>query len=176
MNNWKEFYEKRINSSYQDYFNERYEKFIEFIVSFQPIHIVEAGCGIGSVGNAIYFYCSMKGLKIDISGFDLSKDMVNLANRNKYNKLQEKYIQGDIFQNSYDGFAVTHGVLEHFSDEEILKISHLYPNSIHYVPLDKYHEPSFGDERLMSKDFWLDLLKPEYYFTMNNEHDLVFKL
>lgn len=170
---WYEFYKERINSSYQDYFNERYKLMIDFILSFEPKVVVDAACGIGSISKALNRFYE-KPLKRQ--GFDIDEEMVKLANKNM-NSGHLHFKQGDIFdyKNATDELTVTHGVLEHFTDSQIKLILNRYPNSIHYVPLDAYHTPSFGDERLLPKDYWIETFKPSYYFTMNNEHDLVFK-
>lgn len=165
---WYEFYKDRINSSYQDYFNERYKPMIDFILSFEPTLVVDAACGIGSISKALVH----RGVRCE--GFDGDKEMVKLANRNVSSVYFE---EGNLFnsENFTKELTITHGVLEHFEDEQIEFLLEHYSNSIHYVPLDKYHTPSFGDERLLPKDYWIETFKPSYYFTMNNEHDLVFK-
>lgn len=174
-NDWKSFYEQRINSSYQEYFENRYKPFLDFVKQSQsnPFMsektIFELGCGIGSVSKALakdnFVY----------SGIDLSQDMVNLANLNNNCDL---FTQGDIFNINYpcDVTGVSHGVLEHFSDKQILSITKKFNGSIHYVPLDKYLVPSFGDERLLSLEYWLDLVNPRRHFTFNDDYDLCFQV
>ena len=70
-----------------------------------------------------------------------------------------------------------HGVLEHFSDEECVKIvSQQRENArvkvVHYVPLDKYVTPSFGDERLLPAFHWVSLLSPTRVWVENDGYDL----
>lgn len=165
-NNWKEFYKNRINSTYQNYFEKKYRPFLEYINSQDDLLMLEAGCGIGSVSK----YLHKQGKISD--GFDLCPYMVDLANKNTDTKV---FKQGDIFKKSNNYFlTITHGVLEHFSNEKIIEFIERYPNSINYVPLDKYITPSFGDERLLSKEYWLELIKPDYYLTFNDGYDLMF--
>ena len=170
--NWYEFYRTRVNSDYQTYFEKRYKPFLDFIISFNPAVVIDAGCGIGSLSK---FLISKR---IDCLGFDIDSKMVDLA---RQNVKKGAFYQCDILHPNEqmimwnNDLVVTHGVLEHFTDVEIRDILKLWPNSIHYVPLDKYHEPSFGDERLLPKRHWLGLVDPEYSFTFNNEHDLCFK-
>jgi 2-polyprenyl-3-methyl-5-hydroxy-6-metoxy-1,4-benzoquinol methylase len=170
MNNkWHEFYKSRINSSYQDYFEDRYRPFLEYLHRQIYATVTEMGCGIGSVSKYLLkhgFICS---------GFDICPEMVELA---KLNVGHNIFYQDDILSHhSTDGvIGVSHGVLEHFSDEQILSIVKNNKDSIHYVPLDKYTTPSFGDERLLPLEYWIDLVKPKEYFTFNNEHDLCFKI
>jgi len=166
-NNWHDFYAARVNSTYQDYFEEKYAPFLELITSRAPAVVFEAGCGIGSVSK-----CLLKH-EIPCYGIDLCDDTASLANTNVGKDI---FTQGDLFKHSTYDLTVTHGVLEHFTDAEILRIASLYPNSIHYVPLDKYVTPSFGDERLLPAEYWRQLLKPSVFEVFNDGYDLMFKL
>lgn len=170
-NDWKSFYQSRVNSGYQDKFEQNYAPFLEFITEQTKYskYIIEMGCGIGSVSKALLkqgYTCS---------GFDLSPDMVELANTNVGANL---FRQGDIFKEQLpvDIIGVSHGVLEHFSDEQIQQICEANKYSIHYVPLDKYVIPSFGDERLLPYQHWLDLVQPRDWFLFNKGHDLCFQV
>ena len=42
----------------------------------------------------------------------------------------------------------------------------------HYVPTSQYTSPSFGDERLLPIDYWITLVKPDYYLLDNDGKDL----
>lgn len=164
---WNKFYEDRINSTYQDYFEQRYEPFLEVIDQLKNSNgILELGCGIGSVSKAV-------GGKF--KGFDLCPDMVRLANLNTQS---ENFHTQDIFGTVFDPgvLKVSHGVLEHFSDSQIQDICESCLNSIHYVPLDKYVTPSFGDERLLPYQYWLKLTTPKMWMLFNDDHDLMFVL
>lgn len=172
-NNWYNFYEKRVNSTYQRYFEFKYHPFLNTILEEKPRQIVETGCGIGSVSKFIKQY------NIDCFGFDIDRDIVKLANKNTNTDV---FFKGDIFDKELAEFvtasnntlAVSHGVLEHFNDNDIKKILKLYPYSVHYVPLKGYGKPSFGDERLLTQKEWLHLVKPKRYKVFNNGLDLMF--
>ena len=169
MNNWYSFYKDRINSTYQNYFEERYAPFLEFIRKQNNFDIVELGCGIGSVSK----YLSKRGFKC--SGFDLCPDMVNLANLNT--GLDTFYIGNILNEKCKSGsLGVSHGVLEHFKTKDILQVVYSFPESIHYIPLDKYEIPSFGNERLLPYEFWLKLVQPKEWFLFNEDKDLCFKV
>ena len=101
--------------------------------------------------------------------------MADLSNQNTQT---QNFRQGDIFQESWEHstLKVTHGVLEHFSDSQIQNICERCGNSIHYVPLDKYKTPSFGDERLLPYEYWLELTTPVSWMLFNDDHDLMFIL
>lgn len=174
---WDSFYNSRINSSYQDHFERKYAVFLAMLLNahdnYNPDeYILEAGCGIGSVSKFLAKYT------IKSSGFDLCSNMVQYSRKN--NQITHKafaFWEADLFNyNDVSRLTVTHGVLEHFSDDKILEIIKIYPNSVHYVPLDKYIIPSFGDERLLPVEHWLDLVKPVEYKVFNNGLDLAFKI
>ena len=73
----------------------------------------------------------------------------------------------------------SHGVLEHFEDHEIHEILHyqkaISPLLIHYVPSDKYTYKSFGDERLLSKEYWKENFNPTEIIEFNSGYDLILK-
>lgn len=170
-NNWKDFYEARINSTYQDYFEKRYEIMLDVIKDLKPQYILEEGIGIGSISKALN--------KKDIFsyGFDNNLDMLNLCQKNN----PKLYVFNDCIivpkDKYYNDLIVTHGVLEHFNDNQIKTIfkryKENYNRNIHYVPLDGYEKPSFGDERLLSYKYWLNLVKPKNYILFNNNCDLL---
>jgi hypothetical protein len=71
----------------------------------------------------------------------------------------------------------SHGLLEHFSDEDIRKIIKASCNDgarviVHYVPSDRYEQPSFGDERLMSAGQWHEIVAPHNIIEFNDGYDL----
>ena len=109
------------------------------------------------------------------SGIDIDPRMVKLAN---INTDSNNFKQGSIFDFEYpqDVLKVSHGVLEHFNDDDIKMICENCPHSIHYVPLDKYVTPSFGDERLLPYEHWLEVATPITWMLFNNDHDLMFLL
>ena len=167
MGNWHDFYAKRINSGYQQYFEARYEPFLDAIKQLRNLNgIQELGCGIGSVSKAIGG---------NFRGIDIDPMMVHLANKNTSTT---NFTVGDIFESVGDcsTLSVTHGVLEHFTDQQIEEICRSCCNSIHYVPLDKYKTPSFGDERLLPYEHWLELATPITWMLFNDDHDLMFIL
>jgi hypothetical protein len=71
----------------------------------------------------------------------------------------------------------SHGVLEHFKDEQIKYIIRRQKQEaqrvIHYVPTNKYVKQSFGDERLMSAKEWIKRFSPTNFKTFNSGFDLI---
>lgn len=163
---WSKFYKDRVNSSYQLYFEKRYASFIDAIQAMEPKGILDAGCGIGSISKTFKKY----GMRC--TGFDISMRVVSLA---RQNVPDGDFFVDDILKVTSDTCTVTHGVLEHFNDKDINKILRSFPESIHYVPLDKYITPSFGDERLMSYKWWMNHHNIKDVVVFNDGYDLMFK-
>lgn len=189
--NWKKHYENRVNNpeSFKK-FTAKYNQFINAINIYLSDYynkyniksdIMELGCGIGGITKAVV---SSNPNAFNMAYlFDIDSEMCELAKKN--NSSDNISIQNkDLFKVLEDLFLfpmqteliITHGVLEHFSDEQLNIIaSDLdYTANIHYVPLNKYKTQSFGDERLLPKEFWLDIFKPSNYKVFNNGYDLMF--
>lgn len=167
MSKWSQFYVTRINSSYQDYFEERYEPILKLLVNSKTV--IEEGVGIGSISKYL------RKQNIRTVGVDKCPDMVKLCKRN--NPGMDVFC-ADIFSTVIPGsVVVTHGVLEHFQDDKITKLLEKYERmgqkSIHYVPTNGYDKPSFGDERLLSPQYWLDTFKPSNHILFNENKDLI---
>lgn len=172
---WAYFYKNRVNSKYQSYFEKRYKPFLKAILDYTPSSIIEEGIGIGSVSK--YF---IHNSHIICLGYDINEQVLELASKNLDSTAllwKDNILQPESYPKTKIDLAVTHGVLEHFSDLEILSIFERYKrtkqNNIHYVPLDKYQHPSFGDERLLPYQYWLELVKPKDYLLFNDNHDLI---
>lgn len=170
---WYDFYKDRVNSSYQDKFEKKYKPFLDKIISLGVTNIIDMGCGIGSVSKALH----KRGIECLL--IDKDEDMIHLSieNNSEWITLDNILVRNlakinyPAFEND---FCITHGVLEHYQDTAIWRFIDLMPYSIHYVPLDKWITPSFGDERLLSKEHWIDLVEPKEWGTFNDEKDLWF--
>ena len=168
---WCDFYSERVGDGYHQYFKRKYSTFLNYIEGYcsrNSTKFIDAGCGIGSITKSIYdAYFGY--------AFDISEDMVRLAMEN--NIFHSDFRVIDIF-NWYpdineEYLLVTHGVLEHFTDNQIKDIIHKPTPSVHYVPLNKYIIPSFGDERLLPYEYWIDNFKPDMWTIFNNNYDLM---
>jgi len=167
MSKWSEFYENRINSTYQEYFENKYSLLLTILSKHESV--VEEGIGIGSISK----YLRKKNIRS--SGIDLCSDMLELCTRNNPGIEVQ---QADIFTYKAKGsIVVTHGVLEHFEDEDIRLILDKYKankqKSIHYVPLIGHGKPSFGDERLLEASYWIREFQPDGSCTFNQGKDLI---
>ncbi len=165
-----------------------------------PIILKEEGCGIGTVSLAIsdmeeklagamgLIGASEKKEVLKVIFSDIDNTMLWLCHENTcpiysgdylgnvpFFYCRENICEPKFFEAS--SMVVTHGVLEHFADDDIMKIISTYDNDnvlfqAHYVPTDRYKSPSFGDERLLAPEAWNALVKPDYYILDNNECDL----
>ena len=170
MSNWSKFYESRIGNEYFNYAIKQYENFIFFILNTGSKTFREEGCGIGTISRAIMNSVGEKNVYL----FDFDKDQVELTKRN-LNISKAK--QGNIFENHGKIDCIfSHGVLEHFNDNQIFDILNRQKieakHVIHYVPTNSYSTPSFGDERLMPIEWWIKTFKPNSWYTFNNNKDL----
>lgn len=169
MSNWSQFYNTRVNSTrYELYFEDKYKPMLNILRSYTSV--CEEGIGIGSISKSL--------IKNNISccGIDNCEDMLMLC---RFNNPWIDVKLDDIFThvNTSVDVCCTHGVLEHFSDEDIYKILNKYKQNniynIHYVPLNGYAKPSFGDERLLPADYWIRAFKPDAHYAFNQGKDLL---
>ena len=179
---WYKFYRNRQNMIYKKHIETRYEDFINAIINAmpdkgrKPIHIHEAGCGAANVSLALFKKLKAQGINFHISMSDKCPDMLELAHEN----LPDGYkALIDITKDNLPSADVSfsHGVLEHFDNEQITKIvSNQLKSSkvvLHYVPSAKYKKPSFGDERLLSVQEWQEICNPTSIVEFNDGYDLI---
>lgn len=194
MNKWSEYYLLRVNNeNYFQHFSQKYGINIyncikRFHKSFsENTIIIEEGCGIGNITKyLINFFPSNQYILCDNDDEMLALAKQNL--KNQINCSNITFLQKDIFSTNTIAFnpgddvlIITHGVLEHFNNfwiGKILKnINVKQISQLHYVPLDTYLTPSFGDERLLSKIHWETLcltIFDDFEDVCINEQDLYF--
>ncbi len=128
--------------------------------------VLEAGSGTGVISTYI------SSLDYDVTAIDIDTKMIQLSTEiaDKYNTLPyPKFVQKSIFELNYDenkfDVSFSNGVLEHFSDEEIIntlsqqmRISKIV---IFGIPTKYFNkeEAMYGDERYMSFSTWRKLIK-----------------
>ncbi len=171
---WYEIYleEIKLKKDAKHYIEDkvRHKKiFIRMLQKYSDLgkkKIIEAGCGTGIISS----YMASKGY--DVVGIDIDSKILLLANElaNEYfanNKLLEFKIES-IFELNYpkESFDVcfSNGVLEHFSDDEILDTLKLQLQIAKYVVVgiptqffDK-KEALYGNERFLPLDYWRFLI------------------
>lgn len=179
---WYNYYKNRQNDRYRKHIETKYADFIDYIINSipnkgkEPIHLHEAGCGAGNVSLAVYKKLRKDAMNFHITMSDKCKDMLELAHEN----LEVSYKA--VLDVTYDKLpeadvVFSHGVLEHFDDETIVKIisNQLFTADkvIHYVPSNKYEKPSFGDERLLTVEQWQEICNPTSIIEFNDGLDLI---
>lgn len=102
------------------YVNKNYSKEVDFITSFikeNNCKILDAGCGTGTHANIFY------NLGYDISGFDKSNDMVDIANK----KLEEHFFVDDLLDfksnDKYDLIISFFAVFNHLKNYKEFEIA-----------------------------------------------------
>jgi acetyltransferase-like isoleucine patch superfamily enzyme/MoaA/NifB/PqqE/SkfB family radical SAM enzyme len=149
-----------------------YERYLKFPYISKYLDIVmkywkngatlETGIGSG--------YCSIfmskNGARAE--GFDNSKDVVLSAQEfNKRYNGNANFFLGDLlrdesYSRNYYDVVFHQGVLEHFSDDEIRKIISIQvqhtDHVVFSVPSQYFPRKVFGDERLLSKEKWGEIL------------------
>ena len=179
---WSSFYVERVNNiNYINMFGNKYKKLIDFIdacLDTNPNLIIkEEGCGIGNVSKSHYLFGKNKAKQYLLT--DIDDKMLMLASKNLEGipnviLINENILDKCVYEKEV--IVITHGVLEHFYDEDLLKIMSKYNNKNvkfhgHYVPLNGYSCPSFGDEILLSATDWIYKLNPNS-IEMNENKDL----
>lgn len=171
---WSEFYKDRAgNESYRAYFEKKYNPYLAHIVYglSHGLTVREAGCGTGLVTEIIS--CKSDWF-VTWAAFDNDPEMLEMAW-----PLWDVIVEiGDMWSGRcHVDIEHSHGVLEHYQDDQIHALLHIQKQYaykvIHYVPTDGYDEPSFGDERLLPIEYWVDTFKPDYHFDFNQGKDLV---
>lgn len=180
---WIDFYKERVNNlEYEKYFRERYKPFLNVLKAFRnPSKLtVEAGCGIGTPSKELFEDIPYPNAIL----YDICPKMVEMTKKNLSGKnpsfSESQVLQDDCITSLIkpkSGLIFAHGVLEHFSDNDIRRIIGLQKllaeTVVHYVPTDKYHSPSFGDERLMNEGKWKGIANHDHAIPFNDGHDLI---
>ena len=166
MEKWSEYYRDHsvnVDLYIRNLYGHKY--FLNAITQDSPQKILEIGAGTGSM--SIF----LSHLNIEVTTLDNDTQIIEQAKitRQKFGG-KNKLVLGNAFKlpfenGSYD--AVFHqGLLEHFSDEEIYRLldEQLRVAKTVYisVPNNIYPEKDFGDERLLSKNRWDEILAKKY--------------
>lgn len=184
--NWNAHYRSRVGESYPAHCRQAYRPFLETLRYYikelgytRPRVLVrEEGCGIATITKILAQDANPS--KVAFQGFDYNTDQVRNSREN-IKSLKHTHIdirEGNMFH--YQGAASiihAHGVLEHFSDEEIELVLNRQREEadvvIHYVPLEGWGEGSYGDERLLPLSHWVATFNPKHYYTFNDGKDAV---
>ena len=174
MSGWSEYYrqETDVDLYIRNLYGQR--EFLMTLIKSGGKKMLEVGAGTGTM--SIF----LSHLGKEVTTLDNDPHVLELAKTN-----QEKFggrnqlVEGDAFKlpfpdRSFD-LVFHQGLLEHFSDDQIhqLLAEHLRvaPTVIFSVPNPNYPRKDFGDERLMSKRRWEELLQP-YKIEMSRNYSL----
>lgn len=181
MSAWKTFYAGREGHEYREYVKKRYAPFIDAISSRIRLRdlVLELGTGTGTISSLL---AGETWDNVRCCATDVDPEMVKVAkDRFKGLGLDVCVYEEDAIVGARTKADVvhSHGMLEHFSDDDIRKIIDNYRHArvqVHYVP-GLYDEPTFGDERLLPVQAWWDIAEPDQIITFNEglDYALVFE-
>jgi ubiquinone/menaquinone biosynthesis C-methylase UbiE len=170
MSDWIQYFKNTNRTLFSESIRNR--RLLEIVTQFTPANgkILEAGCGTALLS------IILSDIGYDVTAMDLNEEILQYAKRKYFlNEIRLKFIQGNIFnmssffkQHEFDTICHS-GVLEHFSDENIIKTlkEHRIVSRrvIFNVPNNrtKVAAGSFGDERLMSNRKWVTLIRQAGY-------------
>lgn len=138
---------------------------VKYIKKFTPRNgkIIEAGCGTGVISTYL------SNLKFETTALDNDENMLSLAKEmaktfpQKPTFIQKDLLSLNLAENQFD-LCFSHGVLEHFSDLEIVQILknqlRIAKIIIFSVPSNYFKEADkiYGDERFLDIKKWEDLI------------------
>lgn len=166
MSEWVKYFENTNRNIFNQTLSNRL--LIELIIENTPkdSRILETGCGTALLSLILADY----GFKV--TALDLEKNVINYAEKRIcLNTLELNFIQGNIlklsqlFKNNYFDIVCHSGVMEHFNDNDIIKSlseQRVISNQVIFsVPnnRNKLTDKHFGDERFLSNQKWVRLIK-----------------
>ena len=167
---WYEVYLKDINKkgNLENYVLDKIKnkkKLINLIKKYASNKLLEAGSGTGVLSTY------MASLGYDVTAIDIDEKILGFSKKisNKYiSKLKPKFIKKSIFELNYKcnyfDVSFSNGVLEHFSDNQIIETlkQQMYVSKyvIFGIPTKYFNrqEAMYGDERYMNFSFWRRLI------------------
>ena len=171
---WPSFYSGRGGQDYQQYVQQRYTPFIAAVRAriAGSDNVLELGCGTSTITKAL---SGAGALGVNLYATDNNAEMIKLAKARLKGTAAVVFLRDAFEAFSHADVVHSHGLLEHFADEQILQIVRADSGcaQIHYVP-GLYASPSFGDERLLPKAYWQELLGASWSVeTFNEELDYI---
>ena len=188
MSKWSEIYKKEMLkfSSLDNFIISKveYKKCLIDIIkkySRKNNKILEVGCGSGITS----IFLEKSGY--DVTGIDFDQDMIELATSIALQQKSSALFKIDdikTLKTIQDHFNIifSNGVMEHFSDSEIISIINRHLSVSDYViisiPSDYFSidQRIYGDERFMSSDSWRSILLKtkgaiveEFYFNSDKK-------
>ena len=170
-NKWNYLYSQYIQAEYRSwdkYFSEKMKlkkRFLDLVIKYSVNHkpVIECGAGTGK------FSAYLASLGLNVYAVDLEPAMVEQA-KQLSKKLSPtnavKVFEGDISRIPFGdkSFSVAHssGVLEHFEDDEIIRLINeqmrVADNIVFSVPSRYFEKKMSGDERFLSRNEWREII------------------
>ena len=170
MSKWSELYESEIlETTVEKYIEEKLrtkKTIINLINKYATNHkVMEFGSGTGVLS------LHVSSLNNNVTAVDMDQDMIDLSKKyflDKFDSKNIKYICGDIrdikIKEKYD-VCYSIGVLEHYSDSEIIDLINKQLSFSRYVifaiPTKYFDEDKkmYGNERYLPLRYWRGLIK-----------------
>ena len=171
MEEWRILYERQI-AKFDDvdkYILKNLKKKKDYLDAIEKYsknkEIIECGCGTGKIST--YFQnkgYSVTAVDIDDKILNLAKNIVKKSSFSEMPKFEIMSILDLQYKNKSFDVAFSNGVLEHFTDDEIIKIlieeMRIADIVIFGVPSKYFNDDEFmhGDERYLTKEEWRTLI------------------
>lgn len=172
---WPAFYRSRMDDGYLNYVKDRYRRFITEISRRidNADRVLELGAGTATITRSLIDEVKSTA---DFIASDINPEMRRMSTF-RLMGTSAVVCEQDAKKPSlcYNDIVHSHGLLEHFSDQEIRQIIREHKCAraqIHYVP-GLYPYPTYGDERLMSVDEWRRICNPTEIITFNDGLDYI---
>lgn len=169
---WLEIYKNEIKEkgTIEKYFDDKIktkERFINLIKKYSSRNkVIEVGCGTGIISTFI----ASQGY--DVLSIDIDSKILGLASKiaNDYKSdIKPKFKKDSLLclnykHNEFD-VAFSNGVLEHFTDDEIIetlnKQSYIAEYVVFGIPTKYFNksEAMYGDERYLKLNYWRKLIE-----------------
>ncbi len=138
-----------------------HKDFLDEMCKDKPCRVVEVGCGSGTLS------VFMSHMGSEVTAVDVDDEVLERARKaSKDLNGSVKFMRGDAFslpfgEKEFD-IAFSQGVFEHFSDEDIIKMIaeqlRVAKKVLFSVPNKNYNHKDFGNERLMTRLDWENML------------------
>lgn len=152
----------------------RHTRFIESVIADQPKRLLEVGTGSGTIS------VFLSSLGYDVTSIDNDEAVLSVAGKtSEAFRGCARYELADAFNLPYEegdfDVAFSQGLLEHFSDEEIIRMLEeqlrVARTVVFSVPNNFYGQQDVGNERLLTKEDWEQIVSSfqvaeseNYYF------------
>ena len=171
---WEDFYRGDYSLNYLMQNITCHLEMFKSICKEKPVKVLEVGTGTGSMPIFLSY------LGFSVTSLDKSNEVLKKAEElaGKLNG-KVKFVLGDAFKLPFpdDSFDLIfhQGLLEHFNDEDILKLLaeqlRVGKKVVLSVPNNFYPEKDLGNERLLPKKYWDKILKEKFKLLQSCEYN-----